>query len=289
MKKKVLLQIDHDEHASSFDSLVAIDSSVDHLLTYSSVTPIQIQPIIHGAIFTRGSKDLNNTAAFFGGSDVGRSIELFEQTRKCFFGPLRISMMSDPNGSNTTAAAAVLCAMQHTDLKDKHVTVLAGTGPVGQRISRLVASAGAKVTVCSRRMNRAQQVCDHIEKQTGIAAIPREAAVPATAAAATEESEIVFAAGAAGIQLLDESWLESNQSAELVLDINAVPPVGIAGIESMDKGESRHSKICYGAIGIGQLKMKIHKRCIAALFESNEHSLGTDEIFQIGEQLISES
>ena len=289
MKKKVLLQIDHDEHASSFDSLVAIDSGIDHLLTYSSVTPIQIEPIIHGAIFTRGPQDLKHTAAFFGGSDVGRSIELFEQAQKCFFGPLQISMMSDPNGSNTTAAAAVLSAMQHTDLKDKRVTVLAGTGPVGQRISRLTASMGARVTVCSRRLNRAQQVCEKIASATGGSLTPCEAAVPTAAAKATQESEIVFAAGAAGIELLDANWLLSNQSVQLALDINAVPPVGIAGVASTDKGESRHAKICYGAIGIGQLKMKIHKRCIATLFESSDQHLDTEQIFAIGQSLVQDA
>ena len=287
MKKKVLLQFDHEEHASSFDSIVAIDSEIDHLLTYSQVTPIHIEPLIHGAIFTRGPQDLNHTAAFFGGSDVGRSIELFEQAQKCFFGPLKISMMSDPNGSNTTAAAAVLSALKHGPLTGKQVTVLAATGPVGLRISRLVAAAGANVKVCSRSLTRATQACKVIESQTGTMPEPCEAAVPVKAAEATEGADIVFAAGAAGIELLDADWLQSNKSASLALDINAVPPVGIAGIDSMDCGTERNSKVCYGAIGIGQLKMKIHKRCIAKMFESNDQILDTDEIFAIGEQIIS--
>jgi len=287
MKKKVLLQFDHEEHASSFDSIVAIDSEIDHLLTYSQVTPIQIEPLIHGAIFTRGPKDLNQTAAFFGGSDVGRSIELFEQAQKCFFGPLKISMMSDPNGSNTTAAAAVLCALKHGPLTGKSVTVLAATGPVGLRISRLAAGAGANVKVCSRSLTRAKKACKVIESQTGKSTEPFESTVPAKAADAADGADIVFAAGAAGIELLDADWLLNNKSASLALDINAVPPVGIAGIESMDNGTERNSKICYGAIGIGQLKMKIHKHCIAKMFESNDQILDTDEIFSIGEQIIS--
>ena len=287
MKKKVLFQFDHDNHASSFDSVVAIDSGVEHLLTYSNVTPIQIESLIHGGIFTRGPKDLNHTAAFFGGSNVEKTTELFEQAQKCFFGPLRFSMMTDPNGSNTTAVAAVLCAQKHIGLANKKVCVLAATGPVGQRICRLCAKAGAEVFACSRRLSRASEVCATIEKEIDRKLIPVEAGAPLIAAQASQEADIVFAAGAAGIELLDDRWLKENEQTQLALDINAVPPVGIAGIEVMDRGEKRHNKICFGAIGIGQLKMKIHRACIARLFESNDQLLDTDQIFEIGLRVTS--
>ena len=288
MKKKILLQIDHDDHASSFDSIVAVDSGVDHLLPFSEVTPIQIEPIIHGGIFTRGPKDLKNTAVFFGGSDVGKTEELFAQAKKCFFGPLKVSMMADPNGSNTTAAAAVLCAQRHIDLKGKNVTVLAATGPVGQRISQLTSSAGAKVFVGSRSLERANQVCKAISDKTGNKLTPVEASVPPMAAEATSDSEVVFAAGAAGIEMLSDNWLNENNATKIALDINAVPPLGIAGIQFSDNGETRNSKICYGAIGIGQLKMKIHKRCIARLFESNDALLDIEEVYAIGREMLDE-
>lgn len=286
MKKKILLQIDHDDHASTFDSIVAFDSDIDHLLTYSGVTPIQVEPIVHGSIFTRGPKDLHNTAIFFGGSDVEKTAELFEQAKKCFFGPLQVSMMVDPNGSNTTAVAAVLCAQKHVELEGQKVVVLAATGPVGQRISTLTASARAQVTVCSRSLERAAKVCDKIGKKTGTTLTPAEAGVPLQAAQQIESADIVFAAGAAGIELLDENWMSKNTNIKLALDINAVPPVGIAGIEVTDNAKTRGSITCYGAIGIGQLKMTIHKACIARLFQTNDIHLDTDEIFKIGLELI---
>ncbi len=287
MKKKVLLQIDHDTIASSFDSIVAIDSGIDHLLTYSDVTPIQIEPIIHGCIFTRGSQDLNRTAIFFGGGDVDKTEELFAQAKKCFFGPLQVSMMSDPNGSNTTAAAAVLCAQQHLDLNGKNVTVLAATGPVGQRICRLTSKAGANVSVGSRSLSRAQVVCDRIGRETEGQLSPVEAGVTTMAADACESADVVFAAGAAGVELLNANWLASNSKTQLAIDINAVPPVGISGIAVTDQAETRSAVICYGAIGVGQLKMKIHKRCIESLFQSNDQILDTEEIFRVGESIVS--
>ena len=44
------------------------------------------------------------------GRDVAAGEELLAKVRECFFGPMRVSVMLDSNGANTTAAAAVLCA-----------------------------------------------------------------------------------------------------------------------------------------------------------------------------------
>ncbi|MEM9411999.1 MAG: methylene-tetrahydromethanopterin dehydrogenase N-terminal domain-containing protein [Planctomycetota bacterium] len=286
MKQNILFQIDHDDHCSAFDSVVAIDSGVDHLLTFPQSTPIQMQSIIHGGIFTRGPSDLKHTAIFFGGSNVEKTTELFQQAQKHFFGPMQISMMSDPNGSNTTAAAAVICARKTAPLKNKKVVVLAATGPVGQRICQLTSSEGANVIACSRSLNRAEAICESIGKSVEGELTPFQAATPEDNAKATEGADFVFAAGAAGIELLDERWLETNQSIQVAVDINAVPPSGIAGVEVMDNQAIRHGKTCFGAIGVGQSKMKIHKACIKKLFESNQLRLDTEEIFNVGLEVL---
>ena len=38
---------------------------------------------------------------------------------------------------------------------------------------------------------------------------------------------------------------------------------------------------CIGALGVGNLKMKIHKACIARLFEVNDAVLDAEEIFEL--------
>ena len=285
VKQKILLQVDHDSNASTFDSIVAIDAGVDQLLTYPNTTPIEVESLVHGAIFTRGPISLKSTAMFFGGSNVGKSEELFHQARKCFFGPLRVSMMSDPNGSNTTAAAAVLCAQRHEELSGKKVSVLAGTGPVGLRIGQLTAAANANVEICSRSLARAESVCQTIESKTGNRPTAVQAEVPTEAGKIVQHSDIVFAAGAAGVELLQEGWNSDNESVKMAIDINAVPPHGIAGIGVADDGEDREGCICYGAIGVGKLKMAIHRAAIAALFETNDAILDLEEIFQLGQTI----
>ena len=69
-KRKILIQLDSDRLPSVFDRVVAVDAGVDELFSYGGVKPEQVRDLVHGAIFTRGPKDLKNTALFIGGSDV---------------------------------------------------------------------------------------------------------------------------------------------------------------------------------------------------------------------------
>ena len=120
MPSRILLQLDTDPHPSSFDSVVAIDSGVDHLLQYGNVQAESVTSLVHGAMFTRGGEDLSQTAIFIGGSNVHTAEELMKSVSKVFFGPVRVSVMLDANGCNTTAAAAVAAA---------HVSVLCANKP----------------------------------------------------------------------------------------------------------------------------------------------------------------
>ena len=94
----------------------------------------------------------------------------------------------------------------------------------------------------------------------------------------------MIAAGAAGVELLPADLRRSLSSLKVAIDVNAVPPAGIGGIEVFDKGNERDGVVCYGAIGVGGLKMKIHKAALRKLFESNDKVLDWAEIYSIGEE-----
>ncbi len=163
-KRKILIQIDGDAQASVFDRVVAIDAGADELFSYAGVKVEQVQNLVHGAIFTRGPRDLSHTAIFVGGSDVAQGEKLLKEVLRHMlpdFG-LRVSVMFDANGANTTAAAAVRAAGRHLLLQGVKALVLGGTGPVGQRVARLLAGEGAQVRVGSRQASRAATVCDEI-------------------------------------------------------------------------------------------------------------------------------
>src|SRR5207302_10363747 len=104
-KRKILIQLDSDPHPSVFDRVVAIDAGADEVFSYGEVQPEQVRDLVHGAIFTRGPKDLKRTALFIGGSDVAAGERLLVEAVKHLIpqAGLCVSMLLDPNGSNTTA------------------------------------------------------------------------------------------------------------------------------------------------------------------------------------------
>lgn len=288
-KPKILIQLDGDDHASVFDAVVAVDSDIDHLFQYRSVQPEQVRDLVHGAMFTRGPQDLHNTAVFIGGANVAQGESLLRATADCFFGPMRVSVMLDANGANTTAAAAVLAAARHVDLSQSEALVLAGTGPVGQRAVRLLARAGCKVRVASRSVDRAAATCEQVRgKVDGGFLTPLATSNSQETAKALEGANVVVAAGAAGIELLSAET-RACSSLRVAVDLNAVPPLGIGGVGVTDKAVDQNGVVCYGAIGVGGTKMKIHKAAIKKLFVANNLVLDAEEIFEIGRELEAAS
>src|SRR5688500_1921745 len=104
--RKILLHLDSSPSPSVFDRIVAYDAGADEVLSYGAVAPDAVRDLVHGAIFTRGPRDLHHTAIFSGGTDMRSGEQLLAAVHEAFFGPLRVSVMLDPNGSNTTAVAA---------------------------------------------------------------------------------------------------------------------------------------------------------------------------------------
>lgn len=285
-KPRILIQLDADAHASVFDAVMAIDSGVEHLFQYHGVQPGQVRGLVHGAIFTRGSEDLHQTAIFIGGSDVAAGEKLMAATTECFFGPMRVSVMLDANGANTTAAAAVLAAARHVELASAEALVLAGTGPVGSRAVRLLARAGARVRVGSRNLARAASVCEEVAALVaGASLIPAQTGTVQETTAALEGATVLIAAGAYGVELLSSEVRQRASSLRVVVDLNAVPPLGVGGLKVTDKAVERDGAICYGAIGVGGTKIKIHRAAIRRLFEANDRVLDAEEIYAIGQEL----
>ncbi|HXY37612.1 MAG TPA: NAD(P)-dependent methylenetetrahydromethanopterin dehydrogenase [Planctomycetaceae bacterium] len=284
--RRILIQFDTDPVPSVFDRVVAVDAGIDQLFSYGDVTPEMVEPLVHGAIFTRGPADLKNTAIYVGGSDVEAGQQLFEKVKATFFGPLRVSVMVDSNGSNTTAAAAVLAARKHGSLRDRIALVLGGTGPVGVRAALLLVREGAHVRVGSRSLERAQAAATDVASSvsgaqvTGVRTASRD-----DLQAASADVEVLIAAGTAGAKMLSVAEREAIGTLKVAIDLNAVPPLGLEGIEVTDKGARRGSAFCYGAIGVGGTKMKIHKACLAKLFESNDQLLDTLAIHEIGQAI----
>lgn len=284
--KTILIQLDTDPRPSTFDRVVAVDAGVDELFSYGGVTPDNVESLVHGAIFTRGVKDLKHTAIFIGGSQVSAGEALLQKISKTFFGPMRVSVLMDSNGSNTTAAAAVVAAKKHLSLDGLPALVLGGTGPVGHRVAQILASQGAEVRVASRTHDRAQQTVTAIQAVVPNGKLePVATGTDAELKVATEGVRLIVAAGAAGVELLSETAWRALSELCVLIDLNAVPPLGLGGVQVHEKAVERQGIFCYGALGVGGTKMKIHKAAISKLFESNDQLLDTAAVYAIAETL----
>jgi hypothetical protein len=282
----ILICFDTDPQPSVFDAVVAVDAGVNHLFRHGGIQPADVRDLVYGAMFTRAPGDLKKTAVFIGGQDVTAGEEILKQTTDCFFGPMRVSVMLDPNGANTTAAAAVLAARKHVTLDGAVATVLAATGPVGRRVVRLLAGENVHVRVASRQRQRAEEVCAEIRQAVPEASLqPCQTSNEAQTATAVDNAQVIVAAGAPAVELLADQLRQQCGRLEVAIDLSAVPPNGIGGIDPQDKAVRRNDHVCYGAIGVGGTKMKIHKAAIESLFESNALVLDADEIYAIGKQI----
>jgi hypothetical protein len=284
--KKILIQLDSDKIASSFDAITAYDAGVDQVLHYPGVMLDEVRGLVYGAMFTRGGDDLKNSAVFIGGSSVAKGESMLEEAKAAFFGPVRVSLMLDANGCNTTAAAAVAKIRSIGDVTNKKIAVLAGTGPVGLRVAGLLGRDGAQVMLSSRSLARSEAACVSIQERFGVKVTPAEAADLQGTLHVLDGAYAVLCCGAAGVVLVPESIWADHPTVRLLADVNAVPPPGIEGIESRWDGKEKHGKIIFGAIGIGGLKMKIHRRSVSRLFQQNNLVLDAEEIYAIAKEII---
>ncbi len=289
MSKNLLFHLDTDPMPSVFDTVVAYDGGADHVQGYGDITPDNVTPLIEGTIFTRPPKEKKHTAIFVSGSNMVAGEELFKSAQEKFFGNFRVSIMLDSNGSNTTAAAMV-ALLEHAseNLKGKRAVVLAGTGPIGQRAGVMLAQEGADVILTSRSKERADQACADMNASFGVDMTGAEASNNETLASTLEGAQIVLACGAAGIELLSEEMWSENPTIQMMSDANATPPLGFGGINMMDKGKLYHDKLVFGAIGVGTLKLALHKRCIQQLFEANDQVFDAPEIYSLCKKIIVE-
>lgn len=283
--KKILLHLECDAKASVFDQITAYDAGVDQVIACGGVTPEEVTNLVYGVIFTRGGDDLRNSAIFVGGTRVADAERLMERVLQTFFGPFRVSVMFDANGCNTTAAAAVQKMARGRNLAGKKALVLAGTGPVGTRIAALLAREGCQVLLSSRHLARAQEVCRRLETRAKVKVEPVQVSGGEEAGRALTGVNVLVCCGAPGVRLVDEATWTKQDSLEIMADINAVEPLGIEGIKASDDGKERQGKVAYGALAIGNLKMKIHKAAIQALFRSNDQVMDLEAIYALAGEM----
>jgi ribulose 1,5-bisphosphate synthetase/thiazole synthase len=287
--RKLLLQLDSSRLPSVFDQIVAYDAGAEIVLSYAGITEGDVRDLIHGCIFTRGPKDLHKTAVWIGGNNMSAGEQLLAMAQDALFAPFSVSIMLDSNGSNTTAVAAVV-KIEETlgDLRNRKVVILAGTGPVGQRAAGLLARDGSRVTITSRKPEQGEKARQFISARFDV---PVEAVTlndPSQLPGVLEGAEVLLNSGPAGIQMVPQSVWKATETLKIAVDLNAVPPLGIEGVDVNDAGVKRNGVLTFGAFGVGNFKTKLHKACVARLFTRNDLVLDAEAIAEIARELVKQ-
>jgi hypothetical protein len=286
--RKLLLQLDSSRLPSVFDQVVAYDAGADEIMSYGGITEGDVRDLIHGCIFTRGPKDLQNTAVWIGGNNMSAGEQLLAMAQDALFAPFSVSIMLDSNGSNTTAVAAVVKIEEALgDLTGKKVLILAGTGPVGQRAAGLLAKDGARVTITSRKPEQGEKARQFISARFDVEVESVALTDPAKLPELLDGTDVLLNSGPAGVQMVPRSAWTAAKSLKIAVDLNAVPPLGIEGIDVGDAGEEREGVIAYGAFGVGNFKTKLHKACVAKLFTRNDLVLDAEAIADVARGMVA--
>jgi ribulose 1,5-bisphosphate synthetase/thiazole synthase len=212
--------------------------------------------------------------------------QLLAMAQDALFDPFRVSIMLDSNGSNTTAVAAVVKIEETVgDVEGKQVVILAGTGPVGQRAAGLLARDGAKVTITSRKPEQGEKARQFIIARFNVQVDAVTMNDPSTIPGILDGADVLLNSGPAGVLMAPLKTWTAVKTLKVVVDLNAVPPLGIEGVEVNDAGEERHGVVAYGAFGVGNFKTKLHKACVARLFTRNDLVLDAEAIAEVAREL----
>ncbi len=279
-KPFILHMITTAKNLSPFDVNMAMDAGWVSAVPYINVEPSEVRGLVQDAIFSRGPKGLKKTGIFIGGRETKQAMDMLKLAKNSMVPPFEVSVFADPSGAFTTAAgmvaavAKVLKTEFGETLKGKNILALGGTGPVGQAAAVIAAQAGAKVRIIGRQLSKAERVAEVCSHEFGEGEIEILAGADADKAEYLKTTDIVFATGAAGIELLSEQLIKNAPQLKVAADVNAVPPAGIAGVDAFDNGKaipgSTSGALGIGALAIGNIKYQAQKSLLTKMLESDE-------------------
>lgn len=279
-KQFILHMLTTAKNLSPFDVNMALDAGWVSALPYTNVEPSEVQGLVQDAIFSRSTKNLKRTGIFIGGRDTKQAMDMLKMAKRSMVPPFEVSVFADPSGAFTTAAGMV-AAVEHelmakfkTSLAGKNILALGGTGPVGQAAAVIAAQAGANVRIIGRQLDKAQHTADMCSNEFGNGKITITAGADGDKADYIKTADVVFATGAAGIELLSAELIASAPQLKVAADVNAVPPAGIAGVDAFHNGApiegSNSGAVGIGALAIGNIKYQAQNRLLKKMIDSDK-------------------
>ncbi|NOT86515.1 MAG: methylenetetrahydromethanopterin dehydrogenase [Methylococcaceae bacterium] len=279
-KPFILHMLTTAKNLSPFDVNMALDAGWISAIPYINVEASEVRGLVQDVIFSRSLKSLKKTGIFIGGRDAKQALDMLKASKNAMVPPFEVSVFADPSGAFTTAAGMVaavereLMAKFNTTLMGKNVLALGGTGPVGQIAAVIAAQAGANVRIVGRQLDKAQNIAELCNHEFGDGKINIIAGADSDKAEYMQTADVVFATGAAGIELLSAALIASAPQLKVAADVNAVPPAGIAGLDALHDGEplvgSTSGAVGIGALAIGNVKYQAQSRLLKKMIDSDK-------------------
>ncbi|NOQ36684.1 MAG: methylenetetrahydromethanopterin dehydrogenase [Methylococcaceae bacterium] len=299
-KPFILHMLTTAKNLSPFDVNMALDAGWISAIPYINVEPSEIQGLVQDAIFSRSPKGLKRTGIFIGGRDTKQAMDMLKAAKHAMVPPFEVAVFADPSGAFTTAAGMVAAVEREliekfdTTLEGKNILALGGTGPVGQAAAVISAKAGANVRIIGRQLEKAQRIADLCNNEFGDGEIDVQAGADADKGEYIKTADVVFATGAAGIELLSAKLIASSSQLKVAADVNAVPPSGIAGVDAFANGAaieaSNSGAVGIGALAIGNIKYQAQNRLLKKMIEEDKPVyLHFEHAFEVARDYIQSS
>jgi methylene-tetrahydromethanopterin dehydrogenase len=294
----LLFYLDTDEKASPFDICMAYDAGYDAVIPYGNVTPTDAKRIVQDAVFSRGPKAVKHTCFFIGGKDAEKAEEVFKVVKDSMFPPFKASIIIDPGGAYTTAAAMVakveeaLSSHKLGELRDKTCAVL-GTGAVGQITAVLLAKLGCEVTIASINPERvdgkeySQKIAGLLGDEHGVRVQGIFAPTPTEKLGILKKTDVIFCTGARGARIIGKELLKEFKLMKVLVDVNTIPPFGIEGLELKDDMKEIAPGIFgIGALTIGDLKHKLEKEILRDALSNGKDIYNYSYALEVARKLL---
>lgn len=266
-------------HVSPFDVNMALDAGFQAAVPYINVEVGQVAGLVQDAIFSRGPKGAKRTGMFIGGRNAITALDMLEAAKGAMVPPFAISVLVDPAGSFTTAAAMValvertLTAEGGDGLKDRRVVVFGATGVIGFTAAVIAALEGAHaVLVGYDGATRVEKLAVDARERFEAELEAVDGSSDELKAAVLTDAEVVLCAGRAGTRVLSAERLARATAMVVAADINAVPPSGVEGIDAMDDAAPIEGAgaVGIGALTIGNVKYKVESGLFERMLTADE-------------------
>ena len=283
-------------HASPFDVNMAVDAGFDVVVPYTRVELKELGGLIQDAIFSRGPKGAKATGAFIGGKNAELALDMLAVAKKAMVPPFQISVLADPAGSFTTAAAMVakveksLTLARGAGLSGSKVVVFGGTGVVGFASAVIAAQQKARaVLVGYDGEARVKHLADSARHRFGVEIGYADGSSEAANAKALVDADVVLSAPRAGVRVLSAAQLARAAKLRVAADVNAVPPASIEGIDAQDDTKllPGTQAVGIGALAIGGVKYKVQAGLLKRMIDSQKAVyLDFRDAFELARQLV---